>query len=259
MIGLVFLPSATEGASLVGVLARFKVFDKIFHVTSENDYRARLADAPLSVCFCSASHVATYSPSSYTPFYWVAVGKTQSDALSAFAYSAKAFIRLPINVWQLKTVIKKASEYHQKVQQRCRFAHVIDGLCKQYGVTKEALAATLRHQYAQYKAPSFVSVKDRDGWCRLIPNDILWVEACGDYMQIHLINKRILVRSTLEALLHKLGPQHFLRCNRSVVVNVEHVDKVNNFNGQLSVILTQGAQIKLSPRYQCRRWQSLCK
>lgn len=258
MIGLVFLPSASDGAMLARVLSGLRVFDRLIHVTCENDYRSRLVDVPLSVCFSSAGHIATYSPPPYTPPYWIAVGKTQCDALNAFACSAKAFIRLPINIRQLKAVVKKAYDHHQKVQQRRQFAYLIDGLCMQYGVTKEALAATLRHQYAQYKAPSFVSVKGQDGWCCLLPSDILWVEACGDYMQIQLINKRILVRSTLHALLQKLGSQHFLRCNRSVVVNIEHVARVSNFNGQLSVILTGGEQIKLSPRYQCRRWQALC-
>ena len=55
--------------------------------------------------------------------------------------------------------------------------------------------------------------------------DLLWVEAMGDYVKLITRTERMVVLSTMKAMLKKLPKDRFLRIHRSYIVNLEMVDK----------------------------------
>lgn len=56
-------------------------------------------------------------------------------------------------------------------------------------------------------------------------DDLLWVEAMGDYVKLITSTERMIVLSTMKGMQKKLPKDRFLRIHRSYIVNLEMVDK----------------------------------
>lgn len=81
--------------------------------------------------------------------------------------------------------------------------------------------------------------------------EILWVEAAGNYVELHALGGRnILMRATLASLAQRLEGEGFLRVHRSRLVNAAFVSAVENLPaGDATVVLNDGARIAASRRY----------
>lgn len=93
----------------------------------------------------------------------------------------------------------------------------------------------------------------RDGTQRVFidPAEILWAEAAGNYVELHLAGRSHLQRQTLTALEQDLSDQDFVRIHRSRIVNRRHVRSIaGNDSGDFTVTLDDGRQIAGG-----RRWR----
>ena len=80
--------------------------------------------------------------------------------------------------------------------------------------------------------------------------EIDWIEADGNYAQLHAGGRAYDMRETLTALERKLDPKRFLRIHRSTIVNADRIAEVRPwFHGHHIVVLSTGKQLRLS-RYQ---------
>ncbi len=70
----------------------------------------------------------------------------------------------------------------------------------------------------------FVEIKTDTGETRLPVSEILFVESFGNYLKIHCINHRYVIRETLAGFYRKLPPERFLRVHRSFIVALARVD-----------------------------------
>ena len=83
---------------------------------------------------------------------------------------------------------------------------------------------------------------ERDGVRTFIPaHDILYVEACGDYVRVHLRQSTCLVNGTLSSLERRLAPENFLRVHRSYIVNLDEVHDVQLSSAGLMELSLTGA------------------
>lgn len=57
-------------------------------------------------------------------------------------------------------------------------------------------------------------------------SDIRWIEAQGDYILVHTLQRNLLTRLTLTHTLEQLNPQKFIRIHKSCVVNVDYVRRL---------------------------------
>lgn len=100
--------------------------------------------------------------------------------------------------------------------------------------------------------PSHRRLEIRDGAKReyLDPAEILFVEAAGNYVELHLAGRALLQRQTLSALEGELAALGFVRIHRSRLVNRRHVQAVeSNESGDLTLRLSDGRQIAGSRRF----------
>ena len=89
-------------------------------------------------------------------------------------------------------------------------------------------------------------------------NDIDWIRADGNYVQIHAGGTRYLHRETLSHLLEVLDPQRFLRIHRGTLVNVERIREIHPlFQGNAEVELRDGTRLALSRRFRAQARQVL--
>ena len=74
-------------------------------------------------------------------------------------------------------------------------------------------------------------VKDGRALVKLFHDNIVWLEADGNYTTIHLINnKRHVIRTTLTEMEEQLPSDNFIRIHKSYVVNKKHVTEVRANN-----------------------------
>ncbi len=80
--------------------------------------------------------------------------------------------------------------------------------------------------------------------------DIDWIEAAGNYMNLHA-NKRVYpLRETMANLQKRLDSDQFVRIHRSTMVNIDRIDQIEPLDsGDFQIILVDGTQLKLSRRY----------
>ena len=78
--------------------------------------------------------------------------------------------------------------------------------------------------------------------------DVVWLEADGAYVTVHLADRRYAVRESLAQLLERLGPTRFLRIHRSAGINLAHVRALRRQPRGLAVELSNGTRLAISRR-----------
>jgi two-component system LytT family response regulator len=80
---------------------------------------------------------------------------------------------------------------------------------------------------------------------------VQWVEAAGDYVQLHTVDKKHLLRKTMREMEEALPPDQFLRIHRSTIVNVDFLREMRPYgsNGEYTAVLKDGTKRKLSRTY----------
>ncbi len=105
-----------------------------------------------------------------------------------------------------------------------------------------------------------VAVKTGGRVLLLKTDDIDWVEAADNYVNLHVGSESHLHRETMSALEAKLPADKFMRISRSAIVNLEKIKELRPmFHGEYSVILRNGARLTLSRSYRDRLQQLLGK
>jgi len=80
--------------------------------------------------------------------------------------------------------------------------------------------------------------------------DIDWIEASGNYMNLHVKDKVYPLRETMSKLEIKLDPSQFVRIHRSSIVNLDCVNEIQPLDsGDFQVTLKTNKTLKLSRRY----------
>ncbi len=80
--------------------------------------------------------------------------------------------------------------------------------------------------------------------------DIQFVQAAENYVQLNLGNTRHLLHVPIATLEASLDPREFLRIHRSIIVNVKHVRELETGpHGEFIVVLQGGARLQSSRSY----------
>jgi two-component system LytT family response regulator len=95
-----------------------------------------------------------------------------------------------------------------------------------------------------------LSIKDAGRILRVPLEEILWIDAAGDYMCVHTAKETHVLRATMRELEGRLDARRFQRIHRSTIVNVARVKELRaHLNGEYFLILDSGQQLKLSRSY----------
>lgn len=140
----------------------------------------------------------------------ILISGNPNHAMKAFDYDVTDYLQKPVDKRRFDVSIKKA-------------------------ITKFQL------QNAEEIEPEYIYVNSNLKKTKLFMNEILWVEANGDYVKIITNEKKTLILSTMKAFAKKLPKEKFLRIHKSYTVNLE---KIENFNG--STVEINGQVIPLS-------------
>lgn len=74
----------------------------------------------------------------------------------------------------------------------------------------------------------FIFVKIKSGtYCKIKIQDIIYIKSDGDYLEIHLKDKRFVHHLSLEKF-SKILNDKFFRCHRCFIVNIDKIDKLED-------------------------------
>jgi two-component system LytT family response regulator len=159
---------------------------------------------------------------------------------------------------------------HNQFALRAFEVHAVDYLLKPFD--RERFATALNHALEQVKQRSRGEITEKQnavlaelnppkpverlavksgGRVFLIKvQDLDWIEAAHNYVELHVNKQTHLLRDTLNAIEAKLPPDKFVRISRSVIVNIERIKELQPlFYGEYTVILVNGTRLTLSRRY----------
>jgi len=158
----------------------------------------------------------------------------------------------------LKAFEVHALDYLLKPFDQPRFDRVLDhvrrqlrrGGEKERDETIEKLDRLLAELNQRPKYVERLLVNAGDKAFLLAVEQIDWIEAARNYVNLRVGEKSYLLRGTIEGLYQKLDPSKFIRANRSQIVNVESIKELHPwFHGEYRIILRDETEISWSRRY----------
>jgi two-component system LytT family response regulator len=124
----------------------------------------------------------------------------------------------------------------------------------------QRLASLLTDLKEGAKTPDRLAVKSQGRILLLKLDDIDWIEAADNYVNLHVRNESHLMRETMTSLETRLDPKKFIRISRSAMVNVERIKEMQPlFHGDYVVILQNGTRLTLSRNHRAKLDQLLGK
>lgn len=80
--------------------------------------------------------------------------------------------------------------------------------------------------------------------------DVLWIEAAGNYMQLHLGQRQVLHRVALGRLEKHLDPASYMRVHRSAIVRCDQLSQLEVLgDGVYQLVLANQDKVPVSERY----------
>ena len=96
-------------------------------------------------------------------------------------------------------------------------------------------------------------VKDRGRFLLVRAEEVEWIEAAGNYVQIHTRGAAYLVRATIAQLTARLDPNRFARIHRSTIVQIDGIREiVPEWHGDFQLILASGTTVRMSRGFRAR-------
>lgn len=113
----------------------------------------------------------------------------------------------------------------------------------------EKLASLVAEQM-KGKGADRIAIKNSDHITLLQTDQIDWIEAADNYVEIHTGKQVHLMRETLSNLEQRLQPFRFLRIHRSRLVNADRIRELHPlFHGEYELVLKDGTRLTSSRHY----------
>lgn len=155
-------------------------------------------------------------------------------ALKAFEVNALNYILKPVDVDRLNETIEKL-----KLMEDLDFQSDSEN--------------TVERNKEKLNTSDKVFIKDGEKCYFVKLADVRMLESEGNYVKVHFGSNRPLILRSLNSFEEKLDPNCFFRANRKFIINLDWVEKVENwFNGGLRVELSTGDKVDISRRQAIR-------
>ena len=147
-----------------------------------------------------------------------------------------------------------AVDYLLKPVTRERFqqalARVRERLSAQGGLDNRHVRALLQQLAAQPRYLARVALRSAGKISFVNVEEILYVQAAENYVQLHTATTQHLAHATMQSLIELLDPQVFVRIHRSNIVNVCHISHIETgTHGDFILTLNNGARVHSSRTY----------
>lgn len=173
-------------------------------------------------------------------------------AVKAFDFDAFDYLLKPFSDERLKECIDKlssASDITDTVRQHKKLGALLN---RKTGNSIDSFMHSLEvsHNEDLHELRQIISLKSGSQWIRVKLDDIVWIEAAGDYMCVHTNSETHIIRKTLKQFEEELDSVHFPRVSRSAIINITKLSTLTpNSNGEYVAQLSNEIQVKVGRKY----------
>jgi len=111
------------------------------------------------------------------------------------------------------------------MERRDRPRPIIRSLNKGAALVPEELVVPEPSHQATTASPVYF-IKDMRGLVRIDPAHIQFLQADGNYVELHMPQRRVVLRNSLAEVLKMLPPCLMCQVNRAQAVNIQHLDLI---------------------------------
>jgi len=165
-------------------------------------------------------------------------------AIAAFDHHALDYVLKPVDADRFRTTMQRVRERLREQRSAAFAEETLRALARAYAPSSGASndGYLTRMVVKSSRSAAVVELSSVD-----------WIEADGDYLELHAGAKVHLVRGTLSALEPRLDPREFVRIHRSTIVRISRVKElVPQLHGDYVVALSSGVRLRLSRSYRAR-------
>lgn len=160
-------------------------------------------------------------------------------AIEAFELHALDYLLKPLNDTRLTHALERA-ESMLTLQQQANYGKAL----KRYVEDENNKEHTTQEYWQQVSIRSIGKIET------VSLADVLWIEAQGNYMQLHTSTRQILYRASMARLEQHLDPSLFLRVHRSTIIRKDQIASIYaTTDNSYKMLLRCGDQVLISERY----------
>jgi two-component system LytT family response regulator len=155
-------------------------------------------------------------------------------AIKAFDISAVDYLLKPFNAARFEQALARAEARLN------RQSPVID-------TDLRAFLETLRSERAH---PDRFLVRAANHLYFVREADVEWVDAADNYVRLHAGGRAHFVRDTMKSFAAKLRPDRFVRVHRSIIINLDHIQRLEpHGHGEYLITMRDGSRVTSSRSY----------
>ncbi len=173
------------------------------------------------------------------PFpYIIFVTAYNQYAVQAFEQNAVDYVLKPYTLERIEQAVDRAIEIIKKD----RLASMNENFKDLLFALNKGTGTSMLGDYIKRIAVKSI------GRTTFIPvDDIIFIEAADQYIDVYTEKKKFTVRESMDALERNLDPSLFFRTHRSYMVSLEHVSALENVDKHISVVvLKNGKRLKIA-------------
>lgn len=175
-------------------------------------------------------------------------------AVKAFEVRALDYLLKPVKLERLAEAIVRVSELTTNRADKAQMLAAVAEIAKdqQAGSAEDNVdksAEAVEPQYCIERQK--LVIQDGRNPIQLIPyQDIIWIDAAGDYMCVHTKAETYVMRARLKSLIDERLPDVFVRIHKSTVVNLSYIEKLQPLcNSEYNAVLLNQKVLKVSRTY----------
>ena len=152
-------------------------------------------------------------------------------AIRAFDFNALDYLLKPFTEARFKRSLQRARD---RLEKSCRQAD-------------PQLKALLSQLHAPAAGGGRIFVRSSERILFLKPEEIVRVEAAGNYVVLHSGKDQHIIRETISAMEARLTAAGFMRISRSVIVNLAYIREIQPAgSGRYSLLLKNGTRLDMT-------------
>jgi two-component system LytT family response regulator len=179
-------------------------------------------------------------------------------AVKAFEVRALDYLLKPVKMERLAEAIARVCEVTSNRADKAQILAAVAEITKdQLGGIASGNAEPGKNENTESAEPQYcierqkLVIQDGRNPIQLIPyQDIIWIDAAGDYMCVHTQAETYVMRARLKSLIDERLPDVFVRIHKSTVVNLTYIEKLQPLcNSEYNAVLQNEKVLKVSRTY----------
>ncbi len=152
-------------------------------------------------------------------------------AVEAFGIDAIDYILKPLDPNRVSKAVEKAERLHRLIAES-----ELDTVPEEEGTRADQL--------------SMLRIRDAGRFYFIPQEDVIWIEAAGDYSLLHTEEKEAAVRRPIKLLENELPADVFVRVHRSAIISVPHIREIRMMQkGEAQILLANDITVRASRSY----------